>query len=161
MILIVMGVAGAGKTTVGRLLSTTLAWPYFDADDFHDASSIEKMGRGIALTDKDRLPWLQNIRRKIEELIQQNQPAVISCSALKKSYRKLLRENTDKVVFVFLKGDYDLMKTRLRERPEHFMKADMLASQFDTLEEPEDAITVDASLPPDEIVKHVRQNLRI
>jgi gluconokinase len=156
-----MGVAGAGKTTIGRLLAQILAWPFLEGDDFHSASNLEKMKLGIPLSDRDRLPWLQSIRRKVDELIRQNQPAVIACSALKKTYRRILSDDSDSVRFVYLRGDYKVINNRLKERRGHFMKPDMLASQFETLEEPEEALEVDASQPPEKIIRQIRERLPI
>jgi gluconokinase len=158
-ILVLMGVAGAGKTTVGQLLSKELGWPYFEGDDFHSVRNIEKMSDEVPLTDADRLPWLRNIRNKIDELINKNQSAVIACSALKKEYRDILSAGTDKVRFIYLKADRELIKTRLEERRNHFMKAQMLESQFEILQEPAGALTIDASLQPAKIIQLIKKSL--
>jgi gluconokinase len=159
MILILMGVAGAGKTTIGQLLAQDLRWPFYDGDDFHPPANIDKMSRGVALTDDDRAAWLASLRQLIERLLREQQGAVIACSALKQSYRQVLQQQNEDVHFIYLKGDPDLMRQRLEQRPGHFMKANLLASQFETLEEPADpegVLTVEASLPPQAIVKSIK-----
>lgn len=155
-----MGVSGAGKTTVGKRLAKALDCPFVEGDELHPASNVEKMRRGTPLTDEDRAPWLARLRERISGCLQAAQSAVISCSALRRVYRKQLRVDP-RVRFVYLKGDYELLRQRLQRRSGHFMKAAMLKSQLETLEEPEDAITVDAALPVDEIVARVRQTLAI
>ena len=156
MILILMGVSGSGKTTIGKLLAEELHWPFYDGDDFHPQANINKMSRGIALTDQDREVWLAILRQLVERLLQDHQSAIIACSALKQTYRTQLQENNTDVQFVYLKGDYALIQQRLRERSGHFMKADLLTSQFETLEEPDDVLTVDVALTPQAIVKQIR-----
>lgn len=161
MIVIVMGVAGSGKTTIGRLLAEEIGCHYYDGDDFHPASSIEKMANGVPLTDEDREPWLASLRSLIDNHIQQGKHAVIACSALKRSYRERLGSQLDMVQFVFLKGNYDTIWERLRKRKDHFMKPELLRSQFDALEEPtEDVLVRDVEDDPEEIVASILKSLK-
>src|ERR1700757_4046123 len=145
MILVLMGVSGSGKTTVGKLLARELGWSFIEADDFHPASNIEKMRSGYPLTDEDRAPWLERLREQIERSLAAGQNAVLACSALKRKYRDCLRVNSE-VKSVFLRGDYALIEKQLRHRRGHFMKSALLRSQFADLEEPqpnERALTVE------------------
>ena len=135
MIVIIFGVSGAGKTTVGRSLASELGWRFIDADDFHAAANIKKMRSGHALTDKDRWPWLERLRQEIERLLAARENAVLACSALKRAYRGRLRVGKA-VKFVFLRGDYAFVERQLRSRHGHFMSTALLQSQFDDLEEP-------------------------
>jgi len=158
MVIIVMGVSGSGKSTVGEMLAARLRWAYHEADDFHPQANVEKMSKGMPLNDQDREPWLDAIRVIILKHLQDKSSAVITCSALKENYRQQLKPNDNEAVeFVFLQGDFDLINERMQQRAGHFMKAEMLKSQFDTLEPPKDALTVDISPDPqticDEIVK--------
>jgi gluconokinase len=159
MIIILMGVAGSGKTTIGRMLAEDLGWPFHDADDFHPPENVRKMGQGIPLADADRQPWLEALAALSRDLLMSGQHAVITCSALKRTYRQVLRVDPDQVKFVYLKADYDVLLRRLHERKDHFMKPEMLRSQFDTLEEPHDALIVDADQPPEFIVHAIKQKL--
>jgi gluconokinase len=159
MVVILMGVAGSGKTTVGTLLATDLGWPFYEGDDFHPPKNIRKMKRGIPLSDKDRAPWLQALRDVIRRLLAEGRNGVIACSALKGEYRRFLREGQDDVVFVYLKGSYDLISGRLAQRRGHFMGPALLKSQFETLEEPEEAIIIDASPEPRTIVQTIESRL--
>ena len=136
MIVIIFGVSGAGKTTVGRLLARELGWRFIEADDFHPAANIEKMRSGHPLTDKDRWPWLEELRQQIERSFSAGENAVLACSALKRAYRERLRVS-DEVKFVFLRGDYAVVEKQLHSRHGHFMDANLLQSQFDDLEEPQ------------------------
>jgi len=153
-VIIIMGVAGSGKTTIGKMLAERLDWNFADADDYHPPANVIKMSAGHALSDQDRAPWLQTLRAKIEVWTGTNESTVLACSALKASYRQLLQAN-DSVSVVYLKGDFDLFKKRLSERQGHFMKTAMLESQFQTLEEPEGVITINASDDPESIVKEI------
>ena len=130
--IIVFGVSGAGKTAVGKLLARELGWQFLDADDFHPAANIEKMGSGRPLTDEDRWPWLDRLREQIEQLLSAGENAVLACSALRHAYRDRLHVS-DEVKFVFLRGDYALVEKQLRSRRGHFMNAALLQSQFDDL----------------------------
>ena len=150
-----MGVSGTGKSTIGKLLSNHTAWNFYDADDFHPQINIDKMNRGIALTDSDRLPWLQELHQLIKRNLNNNQPGILACSALKSNYRQILSGDSAKVIFVYLRGDYECIQSRIRSRTEHFMNSDLLKSQFDTLEEPKNAIVVDVTLSPEAIVEQI------
>ena len=155
-----MGVTGSGKTTVGRLLASELGWKYYDADDFHPPVNVEKMRAGIPLNDADRAPWLETLSSLIRESVKRGEEAILACSALKKSYRaSLLIDETVKLVY--LKGDYALMQQRLSARRGHYMNPALLDSQFETLEEPDSGVQVDASLSPDEIARTIRNELGI
>jgi len=158
MIVIIMGTTGSGKTTIGTSLAKRMGWEFVDADDFHPLGNVEKMKHGIPLTDADREPWLKALHDKIVEWIAEGRNVVLACSALKQSYRDELRVGPD-VKFVYLKGSYELFLQRVQARKGHFAKQDLIASQFATLEEPTDAITVDAAPPPEKIVAEVRKQL--
>jgi gluconokinase len=163
VIVLLMGPAGSGKTIVGKLLAAQISWEFADGDDFHPPANIEKMSRGIPLTDKDRLPWLRSIREAILHWQAHEKNAVIACSALKRSYRDLLgiHPNSKNIKLVYLKGSYDLLLERLHSRKGHYMKEQMLASQLADLEEPADAITIDIAKSPEEIVSEIRKRLRL
>lgn len=158
--MIVMGVVGAGKTTIGRLLAEQLGWTFADADDFHSAANVEKIRHGIPLTDEDRRPWLASLHEAITKWISSKTNAVLACSALKRSYRQELAVGSE-VRFVFLKGDAALIASRLRARHGHFADEKILASQLADLEEPAGAVVVDISSTPPEIVSEVRQKLNL
>ncbi|MGD1079366.1 MAG: gluconokinase [Candidatus Sulfotelmatobacter sp.] len=158
MIVIVMGVVGAGKTTVGRLLAEQLGWEFADADDFHPASNVEKIRHGIALTDDDRRPWLEALREAIAHWIAEGKNVVLACSALKRGYRRELEVGSE-VRFVYLKGSAGLIAERLRLRQGHFAGEQILASQFADLEEPEAGATVEIAATPQTIVAEIREKL--
>jgi gluconokinase len=158
VIIVVMGVTGAGKTTVGNLLAQQLGWEFADADSFHSPANVEKIKRGIPLDDADRAPWLAALRRAIENWVAEHKNVVLACSALKKSYRDELFVG-DEVKFVYLKGSYDLIYQRLRERHGHFASEKILASQFADLEEPGDAFTVNIDQSPEQVVAAIKQGL--
>jgi gluconokinase len=158
MIVIVMGVTGAGKTTIGRLLAEQLGWQFADADDFHPAVNVEKICHGIALDDADRAPWLAALRNAILEWIAADRSIVLACSALKRSYRDQLAAGPE-VRFVYLKGSPALIAERLRSRHGHFADEKILAGQFSDLEEPQDAVTVDIDGTLEQIVSQIRQKL--
>ena len=160
MVIILMGVTGSGKSTAGRKLAESLGWEYFDADDFHSAANVAKMKNGVPLNDEDRKPWLESLRRLIQERLADDQPAVLACSALKENYRDVLIVD-ERVKLVYLKGDYDLIKARLSARSNHYMNPALLESQFQTLEEPIGAFCVDIQSPPDEIVGIIRTQFEI
>lgn len=150
---IVMGVSGSGKTSVGKALASHLGWDFYDADDFHPQENVAKMARGIPLDDSDRAAWLAALHDLIESCLRRNRPGVLACSALKERYRQQLIEGNDGAQIVFLKGSYDLIWSRMSSRADHYMKPEMLQSQFDALEEPTNALTVDISLSIDEILQ--------
>src|SRR5579862_1946365 len=160
MIVIVMGVVGSGKTTVGKLLAEQLGWDFADADDYHSASNVEKIKKGIALNEADREPWLESLRAAMIQWIAQGKNVVLACSALKRSYRRKLEPGPG-VRFVYLKGSSDLIAARLGSRHGHFADTKILASQFEDLEEPDRAVTVDIAKPPDEIVAEIRKQLAL
>ena len=159
MITIVMGVSGSGKTTVGKLLAQSLNWDFSDADDFHPSANIEKMSLGIPLEDADRLPWLLQLQAAIDRWLLENKNVVLACSALKASYREMLCRDQQRMKIVYLKGSFHLLATRLKTRENHYMKADLLLSQLETLEEPENAIIIDASQPLELIVGQIKNHL--
>ncbi|MEG4515173.1 MULTISPECIES: gluconokinase [unclassified Microcoleus] len=159
MITIVMGVSGSGKTTVGKLLAQSLNWDFSDADDFHPSANIEKMSRGIPLEDADRLPWLLQLQATINRWLLENKNVVLACSALKTSYRQMLYQDPKRMKIVYLKASFQLLATRLTNRENHYMKADLLLSQLDSLEEPEDAIIIDASQPLEVILRQIKIHL--
>jgi gluconokinase len=142
---IVMGVSGSGKTEVGRSLAQHLGWDFYDADDFHPADNITKMAAGIPLDDSDRAPWLASLHELISTSLKKDQPGVLACSALKERYRQQLLAGNDDVQLVYLKGSYELIWSRMSARKDHYMKPHMLRSQFETLEEPENALVIDIS----------------
>jgi gluconokinase len=153
-----MGVVGAGKTTVGRLLAERLGWCFADADDFHPAANVEKIRKGIPLDDSDRAPWLSALRDAILHWNAKGQDAVLACSALKRKYRDVLRVSG--VHFVYLKGDFELIEQRLRNRSGHFASNSILKSQFEDLEQPADAITVEIDKTPEALVTEIISRLK-
>jgi len=155
-----MGVEGSGKTTVGELLAQELRWKFVDADDFHSPSNKEKMSRGIPLDDADRGPWLRAIHNFVAGQVEEGQNLVLACSALKQSYREQLGKGLEMKV-VYLKGSFELFYSRLQKRQAHFARESLLASQFESLEEPADAITIDAAFPETEIVRQIKSALRL
>ena len=159
MVIILIGVAGSGKTTVGRLLATRLGCEFHDGDDLHSIRNREKMTRGIALTDEDRSPWLHAIRDLVERCLAENRSAVIACSALKRKYRDMLVIDEARVKVVYLKGSQALIAQRLARRAGHFFDPHLLKSQFETLEEPTDAIIVDITETPEKIADTIRAHL--
>ena len=158
-IIILAGVAGAGKTTVGKLLASRRGWDFLDADDFHSSENIEKMSSGISLTDEDRKPWLEAIKSEIERVMSEKKSAVIACSALKEKYRKYLGDNSKDVIFFLLNVDYQEAYLRLSKRGNHFFGVDVLKSQFETLEKTEGTISIDASKTPEEITDEILKKL--
>jgi len=159
VIILLTGESGVGKTTIGKLLSRDLTWKYFEGDDLHPSSNIEKMKRGVPLTDEDRYPWLKAIRQLIDELSVKKENAVITCSALKKSYRELLLKDTKNVKLVYLYGEYQLIKNRILQRKHHFFNPRLLGSQSGTLEEPENAIKINVNKKPEEITAIIKEAL--
>ena len=160
MIIVVIGVAGSGKTTVGALLAETMNCPFLEGDSLHSKQNIDKISHGIPLTDADRAPWLAAIHDHILYWFERGQDLVVGCSALKQRYRAVLAEGVP-ITWVYLKGSVELIRSRLRRRPNHFMKANTLESQFETLKEPPDALVVDVSAPPGAIVEQILSELRI
>ncbi len=161
MVVILMGVTGAGKTTIGRALATSLGWEFHDGDDLHSDASKRKMRRGIALTDSDRAPWLAALRALIEAMLSEGRDGVVACSALKQSYRDELIVDPNSVKVVYLKGSQQVIAERIRNRTGHFMNPELLQSQIDTLEEPRDAIVVDVSAAPEAVVNTIKARLKL
>jgi len=162
MVVIIFGVSGAGKTTIGQLLAEELGWQFYEADDFHSQANIDKMHQGTPLTDEDRWPWLENLGELIRRCVAAAENAVLACSVLKEAYRRRLRVNTD-AKLVFLRGDYELIANQLRQRRGHFMNPALLQSQFADLEEPlptEDAVVIELGQSPRELVQEIKGKLR-
>jgi len=160
VIVLLMGPAGSGKTTVGELLASQLGWEFADGDNFHSPANIEKMARSVPLDDNDRIPWLNSIREAMEQWNAQRRNVVLACSALKKSYRDRLQIISGVKLF-YLKGTYDLLLERLHSRKGHYATEQLLASQIADLEEPADAITVDVAHSPEEVVAEIRKQLAL
>jgi gluconokinase len=159
MIVVLMGVSGSGKTAVGELLARALGWPYIDADDHHPPANVEKMRSGHPLTDADRWPWLDRLNELMLAQDAKGQSAVVGCSALKQAYRDRLAKGLTDVRWVHLKGGFELIMTRLQTRTHRYMPASLLQSQFDTLETPQDALTIDISDPPEVLAGRIRAGL--
>ena len=160
MIVIVMGVTGSGKTTVGMLLAKRLGWDFLDADEFHSAANKAKMHQGIPLTDADRMPWLEAMHAKLLQLDSEKSNAVLGCSALKRSYRDVLMAGVQ-AKLVYLKGSYDFIANRLRSRKGHFADEHILAGQFADLEEPKNAVVVNIAPSADKIVDEILPYLNL
>jgi gluconokinase len=160
MFVVITGVAGSGKTTVGKLLAHDLGWPFYEGDDFHPAPNVEKMRRGEALTDTDRQPWLDALREVLQSAVENGAPGVLACSALKRRYREHLRVN-EQVVFVQLAATPELVERRLQQRKGHFMNPSLLKSQFATIENGQTDLSLDASLPPAVLIQRLRDSLHI
>jgi gluconokinase len=162
VIVIIMGAAGAGKSTIGAALGADLGWPFIDADDFHTPANVEQMRQGIGLTDDDRGPWLARVRQAMLDRCAMGQPAVVACSALKRSYRQILTEGVTDPRFVHLRADEVLLRNRLSTRRGHFAGPALASTQLHDLETPEtEAVIVDAALPPQELVREIRRALNV
>ena len=165
MVVIVMGVTGAGKSTIGRALAAALGWEFRDGDDLHSEESKRKMHRGEALTDLDRAPWILAVAKVVRKMLSSGANGVVACSALKQAYREAIGGGLDPeaVKFVYLKGSQRLIGERLAGRSGHFINPNLLRSQFDILEEPDDrdAIVVDISAAPGTIVEDIRARLGV
>lgn len=162
-IVIVMGVSGSGKSTVGEMLAKQLNWQFQEGDALHPPANVAKMSNGIPLDDDDRLPWLHTIGKTIDEWRACDQSGVVTCSALKKTYRTILAGERSNILFVYLKGDASTIGPRLAGRHGHYMPPALLSSQFETLEEPaadEQCLTLSVASPPDVLVQGIIQNLR-
>ncbi len=156
---VVMGVSGCGKSTVGEALAVHLNCPYYDADDFHPPENLAKMGRGVPLDDMDRAPWLASLAELIRKHLEKGETAVLACSALKKRYRDQLRVSRQ-VQFIFLEGSFDIIWQRMQARQNHYMKGEMLHSQFEALEPPDEdeAIAAPIDQTVDDILTQILQN---
>jgi gluconokinase len=161
MVLLLMGVTASGKTTVGHLLRDQLGWPFYDGDDFHPPANIEKMSKGIPLTDDDRRPWLASLHRVMADAEAAGTSAIVASSALKEAYRQILSDGLRTLRIVYLKGDPATLQARLDHRVGHFMPKTMLPSQMAALEEPKDAIVVNADQPPNVIVQQILDALKL
>lgn len=161
MVIILMGVSGIGKTTVGKRLAEALRWRFLEGDDFHPRANVAKMAAGIPLTDEDRMPWLERLRELIAEMLARGEDAVLACSALKRSYRQLLTVDPDRMRWVYLWAPREVIAERLARRTGHFMPAALLGSQLETLEVPEDATQVDVTAGADEVVATIRARLGV
>jgi gluconokinase len=164
MVIVLMGVSGSGKTTVGKALAGQLGWTFLDADDFHPAANVEKMRRGTPLTDEDRRPWLAALRERIDAACERGEDVVLACSALKHSYQEYLEKHEPELVrYVHLRGSEELIRRRLAARKGHFMNPKLLHSQFEALERPvaPDDVEVDITPPPDAIAAEIRRKLGV
>jgi len=158
-VIIIMGVSGSGKTTIGKMIAQRLGLPFFDGDDYHPVENVSKMKAGQPLDDDDRFPWLTRLHEIAMNHVSEN-GCVIACSALKEAYRQLLMNGiSDQVTWIFLDGDYDLINERMHARDDHYMKASMLKSQFETLQRPEYAICVSIEQEPEMIVDQILTQL--
>jgi gluconokinase len=161
MVILIMGVSGSGKTTIGQMLAAQLNWQFQDADDLHSPANIEKMHQGIPLTDADRRPWLRSIRSAIDRSLDTNTNLILACSALKAEYRQDLDLGAARVKFVYLKGSIELIQQRLKQRKGHFMNPDLVKSQFADLQEPDEAIVIEIDRSPAEIVHQIATELAL
>lgn len=152
MFIIYMGVSGCGKTTIAKMTAEALGVPYYEGDAYHPQDNVEKMSRGIPLTDEDRDQWLQRLSDLLQEKLAKGDSGVLSCSALKEKYRDRLNVDPQRIRFIYLKGPYELILNRMTARSAHYMPAELLQNQFDTLEEPEDIFTIDIDQPPEAIL---------
>jgi len=156
---IVMGVSGCGKSRVGQALAGYLGWDFYDADDFHPPENVAKMAGGIPLNDSDRAPWLASLNELISASLKADRPGVLACSVLKERYRQKLMDGNEGVQLIYLKGSYELIWSRMEMRTDHYMKPHMLQSQFETLEEPTTAITMDIAMSVDDIVQEILKHM--
>jgi gluconokinase len=159
MILVLMGVSGSGKTTVGKFVAARLGWQFVDGDDFHPAANKAKMHSGIPLTDEDRLPWLKALAQRVDDARERNENLVLACSALKHSYQDYLRHHLDILHYVYLEGDEALIRERLAHRSGHFMNPALLHSQFETIEPPADALRVDIGPSAEVVANRILETL--
>jgi len=159
MAIVLMGVSGCGKTRIGEALTQTMGWPFYDGDDYHPKANIDKMSQGMPLNDDDRQPWLEELHKIIREHLDRGMDVIVSCSALKAKYRETLRGDLENVRFVHLAGSAELIYERLQHRNGHFMKAEMLQSQFADLEIPQDALSVSIDQPVNKVVAEIVEKL--
>jgi carbohydrate kinase (thermoresistant glucokinase family) len=156
-----MGPMGCGKTTLGKMLAQELGWPFYDGDDFHPQKNVEKMRAGIPLTDEDRKLWLEILYANIQCWLRDKQNSILACSALKRAYRDMLGVDQKTVRTVYLKGSYELLRKRVEARQHPYMDKNLLRSQWDTLEEPKDGLTVDISAVPEIVVRTIMNDLNL
>jgi carbohydrate kinase (thermoresistant glucokinase family) len=161
VIIIVMGVSGSGKSTIGQLLAAKTGWRFIEGDQFHPAENRAKMAAAEPLNDQDRQLWLDNLAKLIDKQLQMNRSAILSCSALKKAYREQLMRSSQAVHFIYLKGSYELIKERLKQRTDHFMRQELLQSQFDDLEPPAEVLTLPVDYAPEEIVNQILTRMKL
>lgn len=159
-VVVLMGVSGSGKTTVGVKLAQRLGWPYFDADDFHPPENVAKMRSGTPLQDADRWPWLDKLNALLHEHVARGENVLLGCSALKQVYRDRIADGLTDVRWVYLQGDFELIRQRLEQRKGHYMPASLLKSQFETLEEPRDALVVDIHPNVDAVCEKIESDLK-
>jgi gluconokinase len=160
MIVVLMGVSGSGKTTVGQILARDLGWTFLDADDYHPPANVEKMRRGAPLNDDDRRPWLQALRQRVDQARERGENIILACSALKHAYQEYLQHDVHGAIqYVHLRGSEELIRQRLATRRGHFMNPGLLHSQFETLEPPEDALPVDITPAPEAIAAQIHHQL--
>jgi gluconokinase len=152
---LIMGVAGSGKSTLGKPLAQKLGWDFFDADEYHSAENIAKMTAGVPLADSDRIPWLAALNQQLVSTLKANRHPILACSALKDKYRTLLLDGLEEMAVIYLKGSYDDIWYRLVSRQGHYMKENMLQGQFLALEEPDDALVLDVSLPVEDMLERI------
>jgi gluconokinase len=152
---LIMGVSGSGKTTLGQALAQKLGWDFFDADDFHPPENIAKMTAGIPLSDSDRVPWLTSLHEILLSTLEANRHPVLACSALKEKYRAQLLDDVDGIEIIYLKGNYELIWSRMSTRVGHYMKPEMLKSQFNALEESKDAFALDVSMSLEDMIDKI------
>jgi carbohydrate kinase (thermoresistant glucokinase family) len=161
MVLILIGPMGCGKTTIGKMLAKKLRWSFYDGDDFHPRENVERMRAGLPLTDEDRKTWLENLHGHIQRWLIEGRHAILACSALKQSYRDALGVDQDVVKTVYLKGSHELLRKRIEDRKHPYMNKDLLKSQLETMEEPEDGSTVDISQTPEAAVQAIITSLAL
>lgn len=150
-----MGVSGSGKTTLGKALAQKLGWDFLDADEFHPPENVAKMTAGIPLDDSDRASWLASLHKQLLSILEAGQHPILACSALKEKYRAQLLEGLDRIAVIYLKGSYDLILSRMSTRDDHYMKPEMLRSQFDALEEPKDALVLDIEMSLEDMINTI------
>jgi carbohydrate kinase (thermoresistant glucokinase family) len=161
MVIILTGVSGSGKTTVGRALAGRLGWPYHDGDDHHPRANVRKLKQGIPLTEQDRAPWLEGLAKMVDNWLAGNTDAILACSALTEDSRNLLGANRANVKVVYLSGAPELLRERSKQREGSLPPASLLDSQFETLEPPTDALVIDVSIRVEEVVAQIRHELDI